>query len=397
MLPVLLFGAAFGGVPFVPINYRLADDRLRDLVARNAPALMVVDPPVVERLGRGRPASSSSRGRSSPTARARAGGHRRRAGWGCGRGDRRPPVHVAARPASRRPPCCATATSRRTCCRHQRVRVAPTRTRRRSSACRRTTSPGSSAILSAVYAGRRLVYLPAFIRSRLGAPRRRDEAITHAMVVPTMLGRILDVLEATATELPALRAPLLRRRPHAACRSSSGRWALLPARELRQRLRPDRDQLHDRRARTRRPPRGRRQRGSGRAGPARVGRPAAAHARAGDPRPRRRPGADRRGRRDLRARRAGRRRVPRPRATAPTTAGSRPATAATSTRTDTCSSRAASTTSSSAAARTSRPGEIEEVLLPHPAVDRGRRGRHPRRRVGRARRRRGRAAHAVPR
>ena len=28
-LPVALFGAAWAGVPFVPVNYRLADDRLR--------------------------------------------------------------------------------------------------------------------------------------------------------------------------------------------------------------------------------------------------------------------------------------------------------------------------------------------------------------------------------
>ena len=47
---------------------------------------------------------------------------------------------------------------------------------------------------------------------------RPREAITHAMVVPTMLGRILDVLEREGESLPALRAPLLRRRAHAACR-----------------------------------------------------------------------------------------------------------------------------------------------------------------------------------
>ncbi|MBW8764597.1 MAG: AMP-binding protein, partial [Microbacterium sp.] len=51
LLPAMLFGAAAAGVPFVPLNYRLADAPLRDLVARNAPALLVVDPPVVSRLG----------------------------------------------------------------------------------------------------------------------------------------------------------------------------------------------------------------------------------------------------------------------------------------------------------------------------------------------------------
>ena len=39
--PVLLFGAALAGRVFAPVNYRLADDRLRALAARTAPALIV--------------------------------------------------------------------------------------------------------------------------------------------------------------------------------------------------------------------------------------------------------------------------------------------------------------------------------------------------------------------
>ena len=54
---------------------------------------------------------------------------------------------------------------------------------------------GISAVLSSVYAGRRIV-LPAGLRHRRrGSRPARDEAITHAMVVPTMLGRILDEIE----------------------------------------------------------------------------------------------------------------------------------------------------------------------------------------------------------
>ncbi len=54
---------------------------------------------------------------------------------------------------------------------------------------------GIAAVLTALYAGRRTVYLPAFTPEwvQLAAA----EQITHAMVVPTMLGRILDVLEET--------------------------------------------------------------------------------------------------------------------------------------------------------------------------------------------------------
>jgi acyl-CoA synthetase (AMP-forming)/AMP-acid ligase II len=64
---------------------------------------------------------------------------------------------------------------------------------------------GISAVLSSAYGGRRIVYLPAFTAEDWVAVAAR-EGITHAMVVPTMLDRILDVLEATGERLPALRA-----------------------------------------------------------------------------------------------------------------------------------------------------------------------------------------------
>ena len=39
-VPLLLFASALAGVPFAPLNYRLADDRLRAVVERVAPALV---------------------------------------------------------------------------------------------------------------------------------------------------------------------------------------------------------------------------------------------------------------------------------------------------------------------------------------------------------------------
>ncbi len=63
---------------------------------------------------------------------------------------------------------------------------------------------GVSAVLSSVYAGRRVVYLPAFT-PEAWVGTARDEQVTQAMVVPTMLGRILDVLEHQREALPALR------------------------------------------------------------------------------------------------------------------------------------------------------------------------------------------------
>ncbi len=42
-LPVALFGAAWAGMPFVPVNYRLADDRLRLIASRQVPAVLLCD------------------------------------------------------------------------------------------------------------------------------------------------------------------------------------------------------------------------------------------------------------------------------------------------------------------------------------------------------------------
>src|SRR4030081_851908 len=43
-VPITLFGAAIAGKPFVPVNYRLADDRLRDVLGPTAPSLAIVEP-----------------------------------------------------------------------------------------------------------------------------------------------------------------------------------------------------------------------------------------------------------------------------------------------------------------------------------------------------------------
>jgi acyl-CoA synthetase (AMP-forming)/AMP-acid ligase II len=62
---------------------------------------------------------------------------------------------------------------------------------------------GVSGLLTAVYAGRRIVALRAFDPAHW-VDIARDERATHAMVVPTMLHRILDVLEERDERLPAL-------------------------------------------------------------------------------------------------------------------------------------------------------------------------------------------------
>ncbi len=50
-VPIALFGAALAGKPFVPINYRLTDEQLGDLVRRTAPATVITGEGVADRLG----------------------------------------------------------------------------------------------------------------------------------------------------------------------------------------------------------------------------------------------------------------------------------------------------------------------------------------------------------
>jgi acyl-CoA synthetase (AMP-forming)/AMP-acid ligase II len=63
---------------------------------------------------------------------------------------------------------------------------------------------GIAAVLTSVWSGRRLVYLPQF-SAESWVDTAAAQAVTHAMVVPTMLGRILEVLVERDEKLPALR------------------------------------------------------------------------------------------------------------------------------------------------------------------------------------------------
>ena len=48
--PIAVFGAALAGVPYVPLNYRLADDDLAALLQRISPALAIGDVERIQRL-----------------------------------------------------------------------------------------------------------------------------------------------------------------------------------------------------------------------------------------------------------------------------------------------------------------------------------------------------------
>ena len=200
-VPILLYGSGLAGVPFAPVNYRLADDQLRGVLTRTAPSVVVVDDAVPGRVGDVDGVSLVTRAQfldelaelapdepedffgdpediaillftSGTTGDPKAAvlRHRHLGSYVLGGVEFMgadeseatlvsvPPYHVA----------------------------------------------GMSAVVTSVFAGRRISYLDAFAPDEWVAAVRKEE-ISHAMVVPTMLGRILDLLERDGEGLPHLR------------------------------------------------------------------------------------------------------------------------------------------------------------------------------------------------
>jgi crotonobetainyl-CoA:carnitine CoA-transferase CaiB-like acyl-CoA transferase/acyl-CoA synthetase (AMP-forming)/AMP-acid ligase II len=198
-LPVLAFAAAAAGVPLVPLNYRLAAGQLRDLLGHvEAPAVVADEPFRAVFDGAGVPVYSSAefldRARTSPPAEP------------ADISDAATAVVLFTSGTTSRP--------KGVLLRHQHLTSYVLQTVEFASADEDeaalvTTPPyhiaGFGAILSNLYAGRRIVYLPGF-SPEAWLQAVRTEGITTAMVVPTMLARIVDFLGAAAADTPSLRA-----------------------------------------------------------------------------------------------------------------------------------------------------------------------------------------------
>jgi acyl-CoA synthetase (AMP-forming)/AMP-acid ligase II len=201
-VPIALFGAAFAGLPFAPLNYRLADEVLDRIVSRLAPGLVIADEAQARLAGHdgievltisdllARVTDPDARGEplelpfvdpdevavllftSGTTGEPKAAllRHRHVVSYIIGTVE-----FLGADPADAQ---LVSAPS---------YHIA-----------------GLAAILSAVYGGRRIVYLPAF-DAEDWVRTVQAEAITQAMVVPTMLARLLEVVERDRAELPTLR------------------------------------------------------------------------------------------------------------------------------------------------------------------------------------------------
>jgi fatty-acyl-CoA synthase len=201
-LPILMFASGMAGLSFVPVNYRLSDAELRKLIARTAPSLAVVDDDMLTRIQGIEGTTLVTR--SEFEARFMAA----------------TPAEIGPLPESENDIAVLLFTSGTTgdpkaaVLRHANLTSYVMSTVEflgadEGEAALVSVPPyhiaGISAVLTSAYGGRRIVYLPAFSAEEWVAVAAR-EAITHAMVVPTMLDRILDVLGKTGEKLTALRA-----------------------------------------------------------------------------------------------------------------------------------------------------------------------------------------------
>ena len=200
-LPLAIFASGLIGKPFAPLNYRLPDADLRKLLARTAPSVAIVDDDMLARCEGVEGVTLISRSAfEAACAEPAAEGFS--------------PLEEGHDIAVLLFTSGTTGEPKAAILRHANVTAYVTSTVEflgagENEAALVSVPPyhiaGISAVLTGVYSCRRVVHLEAFTAEGWVDLAAR-EAITHAMVVPTMLGRILDVVEARGESLPAMQA-----------------------------------------------------------------------------------------------------------------------------------------------------------------------------------------------
>ena len=200
-LPTAFFASAFLGKPFAPLNYRLSDEDLHRLLARTAPSVAIVDDDMLLRV-EGTPGvllvtcSAFEAACNHPANRAVA------------LPEVDPDIAILLFTSG------TTGEPKAAILRHRHLAFYVISTvefgaAEEDEAALVSVPPyhiaGVSAALTGVYAARRIVHLPAFT-PKAWVDLAVGEKVTQAMVVPTMLGHILDVLEKRGEKLPRLRA-----------------------------------------------------------------------------------------------------------------------------------------------------------------------------------------------
>ncbi|WP_425999761.1 class I adenylate-forming enzyme family protein [Caulobacter sp. DWR1-3-2b1] len=198
---IALFGAAIAGVPYVPLNYRLAEADLAALLARVAPAYIVGDAAQIERLSPS--AGHVARSRAQFVAEAEASSD------GPELEDSEETIAVQLFTSG------TTAAPKAAVLRHSNLLSYILGTVEFASAPEEDAAlvcvppyhiAGIAALLSSIYALRRILLLPAFDPDAWLALVEAEGA-SNAFVVPTMLSRIIARIDAgAAADVGSLRA-----------------------------------------------------------------------------------------------------------------------------------------------------------------------------------------------
>ncbi|MEM9201677.1 MAG: class I adenylate-forming enzyme family protein [Actinomycetota bacterium] len=197
-VPIALFGSAWAGVPYVPLNYRLPGDDLRALAARAGSAIAITDAAAAEQLDALTAVSMVDAQTFITDPSGDAPSTSRAADWATD------PEAVAVLLFTSG----TTGSPKSAVLRHKHLvsyilGSVEFMGAGDDEATLVSVPPyhiaGVAAMLSSIYAGRRIVQLPRFDADEWIDTVER-EGVTHAMVVPTMLTRIVDALDARGGE-----------------------------------------------------------------------------------------------------------------------------------------------------------------------------------------------------
>ncbi len=196
LLPLLLFASARAGVPVTPLNYRLSADGLRALIARLPDPLVVVDDEYRDAVGDAFRVMGSAEFLTAARTAEPAAQFPDPDSVG---------VVLFTSGTTSAPKAVELTHNNLTSYITGTVEFASAEPGDAALIC---VPPyhiaGVSAALSNLYAGRKMVYLTQFdAREWVGLVE--SEGVTSATVVPTMLDRIVTVLESQNTALPTLR------------------------------------------------------------------------------------------------------------------------------------------------------------------------------------------------
>jgi acyl-CoA synthetase (AMP-forming)/AMP-acid ligase II len=199
--PVSLFASSIAGLPFSPLNYRLTDANLRQLLARLAPAAVIVDDDMADRVANIpgiipiRPEDLRQAMHSAPQ-------------------EFEPPADAPSDIAILLFTSGTSGVPKAAVLSHQNLTSYVLQTveflgAQQDEATLVCVPPyhiaGVSSLITSVYSGRRIVQLESFT-AQDWVRTVRDFSVTNAMLVPTMLSRILDEMRRGEVELPSLRS-----------------------------------------------------------------------------------------------------------------------------------------------------------------------------------------------